>query len=84
MPWHESCCKSDEPENRVLGKKDKFAMKEFVIERTNEMRREWWTGTAWSEDENLAKWYDAEPHAPTETGDENARALHYETGIVVD
>lgn len=59
-------------------------MREYVIERSNEMRREWWTGTDWSDDENLAKWYDAEPDAPHETGDENARALHYETGVVVD
>jgi len=59
-------------------------MKEFVIERTNEMKREWWTGADWSEDENQARWYDFEPDAPHETEDENARAVHYETGIVVD
>lgn len=59
-------------------------MHQYVIERTSEMRREWWTGSDWTEDENRAKWYDSEPHAPKETGDENARAVHYETGIVVD
>jgi hypothetical protein len=59
-------------------------MKEFVIERTNEMKREWWTGSDWSEDENQARWYDAEPDAPQETDDENARAIHYETGVVAD
>ena len=58
-------------------------MKEFVIERTKEMRREWWTGTDWSEDENKAR-YNAEPDAPQQTGDENARPVHYETGVVVD
>lgn len=59
-------------------------MKEFVIERTNEMKRQWWTGSAWTEDETLAHWYDAEPDAPEETDDENARAVYYEAGVVVD
>jgi hypothetical protein len=59
-------------------------MKEFVIERTSEMRREWWTGVDWSEDENQAKWYNSEPDAPMETDDENARAVRYQTGSVVD
>ena len=38
-------------------------MHQYVIERTSEMRREWWTGSDWTEDENRAKWYDSEPHA---------------------
>jgi hypothetical protein len=59
-------------------------MKEFVIERTNEMRREWWTGSDWSEDEFQARWYEFEPDAPKTTGDENARAVHYETGTVAN
>ncbi len=59
-------------------------MKQFVIERTNEARREWWTGLEWSDDENQARWYDSEPDAPLETGDENARSVHYDTGVVVD
>jgi hypothetical protein len=59
-------------------------MHEYVIERTSETRREWWTGADWCEDENQARWYDSEPDAAKETGDENARSVHYETGIVVD
>jgi hypothetical protein len=59
-------------------------MHEYVIERTSETRREWWTGTDWSEDENQARWYDSEPDAPKETDDENAHSVHYERGIVVD
>ncbi len=59
-------------------------MHEYVIERTSETRREWWAGAGWSDDENRAKWYDSEPDAAMETGDENARAVHYGTGIVVD
>jgi hypothetical protein len=59
-------------------------MHEYVIERTSEMRREWWTGSVWSEYENQARWYDSEPDAPQEAGDENARAVHYETGSVAD
>lgn len=59
-------------------------MKEFVIERTNEMRREWWNGTDWTEDEFQARWYESEPDAPKVTGDENARAVHYETGTVMN
>jgi hypothetical protein len=59
-------------------------MKEYVIERTNEMKREWWTGAGWSEDENQACWYDFEPDAAQEADDENARAVHYETGVVAN
>ena len=59
-------------------------MANFVIERTNEMKREWWTGSAWTEDENQASWYDGEPDAPEETGDENARAVPYEARSIVD
>lgn len=59
-------------------------MKEFVIERTNEMRREWWTGSEWSDDEKQACWYRTEPDAPKITEDENARAVRYETGAIAD
>jgi hypothetical protein len=59
-------------------------MREYVIERSSEMRREWWTGAVWSEDENQARWYDSEPDAAKETDDENAHSVHYESGIVVD
>ena len=62
----------------------KAVMHQYVIERTSETRREWWTGTAWSDDENGAKWYDSEPDASKETDDENAHSVHYETGSVVD
>jgi hypothetical protein len=59
-------------------------MQEFVIERTNEMKREWWTGSEWSEDESLACWYSDEPDAPQETQDENARAVRHEAGLIDD
>lgn len=59
-------------------------MREFVIERTNETKREWWTGAGWSEDENEARWYSGEPDAPQETQDENARAVRHETGVIDD
>jgi hypothetical protein len=60
------------------------AMREFVIERTNEMKREWWTGSDWSEDEHEARWYPTEPDAPQETQDENARAVFHEAGTIAD
>ncbi|HET6326540.1 MAG TPA: hypothetical protein VFG04_17825 [Planctomycetaceae bacterium] len=59
-------------------------MREFVIERTNEMKREWWTGTTWSESETDARWYSSEPDAPEETQDENARAVHHAAGVISD
>jgi hypothetical protein len=59
-------------------------MREFVIERTNEMKREWWTGTEWSENDNEAQWYLEEPDAPQETQDENARAVPHEAGLIED
>jgi hypothetical protein len=59
-------------------------MREFVIERTNEMKREWWTGTEWSEDEAEAHWYSIEPDAPQETQDENARAVRHAAGVIDD
>jgi hypothetical protein len=59
-------------------------MREFVIERTNEMKREWWTGSEWSEDDQQAHWYSTEPDAPQETQDENARAVLHETGTIAD
>jgi hypothetical protein len=59
-------------------------MHQYVIERTSEMRREWWTGANWTEHEKRARWYDSEPDAAKETDDENARAVHYETGVVAD
>ena len=59
-------------------------MREFVIERTNEMKRGWWTGAGWSEDESEARWYSDEPDAPQETQDENARAVRHGTGVIDD
>jgi hypothetical protein len=59
-------------------------MREFVIERTNEMKREWWTGSDWTEDEHEARWYPEEPDAPSETQDENARAVRHATGVIDD
>ncbi|HXY33235.1 MAG TPA: hypothetical protein VEI07_03345 [Planctomycetaceae bacterium] len=59
-------------------------MREFVIERTNEMKREYWTGTDWSEDETDARWYSDEPDAPQITQDENARAVRHAEGVIDD
>ncbi|HEV3301713.1 MAG TPA: hypothetical protein VG055_18810 [Planctomycetaceae bacterium] len=59
-------------------------MREFVIERTNEMKREWWTGTDWSEDETEARWYADEPDAPQITQDENARSVRHAAGVIDD
>jgi hypothetical protein len=59
-------------------------MREYVIERTNEMKREWWTGAEWSEDESQACWYDREPAAESETNDESAHVVHYDAGVVDD
>jgi hypothetical protein len=59
-------------------------MREFVIERTSEMKREWWTGSEWSQDEHEARWYAVEPDAPHETHDENARAVYHESGTIAD
>jgi hypothetical protein len=59
-------------------------VKEFVIERTNEMKREWWTGTDWSDCEEDAQWYETEPDAPQETQDENARAVYHPAGTIDD
>ena len=55
-------------------------MREYVIERTSEMKREWWTGAEWSEDETAARWYDREPNAEKETQDESAHVVRYEAG----
>jgi hypothetical protein len=59
-------------------------MREFVIERTNETKREWWTGSAWSEDDRQARWYATEPDAPEVTQDENARAVRHPAGVIDD
>jgi hypothetical protein len=59
-------------------------MRQFVIERTSEVKREWWTGKDWSEDEHDARWYDHEPDAPEVTQDENARAVRHEAGVIDD
>ncbi len=56
--------------------------REFVIERTNEMKREWWNGSGWTEDEHQALWYGYEPDAAVETDDENARAVEYASGQI--
>jgi hypothetical protein len=59
-------------------------MREFVIERTNEMKREWWTGSQWTEDEQEARWYAVEPDAPHVTHDENARSVEHDAGVIDD
>jgi hypothetical protein len=59
-------------------------MKEYVIERTNEMKREWWTGSDWSENDREARWYNREPDAARETQDESAHVVHHDRGVVED
>jgi hypothetical protein len=48
------------------------------------MKREWWTGTGWSEDETEACWFADEPDAPQITQDENARAVRHAAGVIDD
>ncbi|MCA9108424.1 MAG: hypothetical protein KDA52_00635 [Planctomycetaceae bacterium] len=54
----------------------------YAIERSGEVLREWWTGETWTEDAQSAQWYDHEPDAPRETGDEGAHAVFYPEGVV--
>ena len=58
--------------------------REFVIERTNETKREWWNGSGWTEDDQEAVWYGFEPDAPAETEDENARPVEYASGRIAE
>jgi hypothetical protein len=54
----------------------------YVIERTGDMNRDWWTGAHWSENPRDAKWYDYEPHAGSEAEDEGAHTIYYPTGKI--
>jgi hypothetical protein len=54
----------------------------FVIERSSEFLREWWTGERWTEDYAQAKWYQREPDASRESHDEEARSCFYPSGEV--
>lgn len=54
----------------------------YVIERSSEFLREWWTGREWTEDNLQAHWYVREPDGPRETGDEEAHAVYYRSGTV--
>jgi hypothetical protein len=47
----------------------------YVIQRTGETYREWWTGSSWSEDVNDAKQYSSEPDVSVEADDESARPM---------
>lgn len=47
----------------------------FVIQRTGETFREWWTGEHWSNDENQALEYSHEPDVSVETSDESAKVM---------
>lgn len=58
------------------------SQKRFVIERTSEFLREWWTGSGWSKYDRDARWYENEPDGPGETGDEEARPVCYPSGTV--
>lgn len=54
----------------------------FVIERSSEFLREWWTENGWSKECSDAKWYEHEPDGPGESGDEGAHAVCYPSGEV--
>lgn len=54
----------------------------YVIERSSECLREWWTGTDWSDDYTTAKWYENKPDAGHESEDEEARPCYYPSGQV--
>jgi len=47
----------------------------YVIQRTSETIREWWTGTDWSDDLEKAMRYDHKPDVSIETLDEMAKAV---------
>lgn len=47
----------------------------YVIQRSSETVREWWTGSGWSDDFNHALQYPNKPDASVETMDEMAKAL---------
>ncbi len=54
----------------------------YVIERTSESKREWWTGSGWSEDDHRAQWFECKPDACREADDENAHVVEYTSGTV--
>lgn len=56
--------------------------KQFVIERSSEFLREWWTGSDWSKDCTRALWFEHEPDGPRVTDDEEAHAVFYPSGEV--
>ncbi len=56
--------------------------KRFVIERSSEFLREWWTGSDWSDDCAKAQWFVHEPDGPRVTADEGAHAVCYPSGAV--
>lgn len=47
----------------------------YVIQRTSETTREWWTGTDWTEDITAAMQYDEKPDVSVEAMDESAKAV---------
>ena len=54
----------------------------YVIERSGEALREWWTGNDWTHDAQHAQWYEHEPDPARETGDEGAHAAYYPHGVM--
>lgn len=42
----------------------------WVIEKRNDVTRVWWTGDEWSVVDTDALWYDEEPDARHETGED--------------
>lgn len=47
----------------------------YVIQRTSETTREWWTGSGWTDDVTLAMYYDDKPDVSVEAMDESAKAV---------
>jgi CheY-like chemotaxis protein len=48
---------------------------EYVIQRTSETVRDWWTGSGWSEHLNEALQFLSKPDAAVEASDESAKAI---------
>jgi hypothetical protein len=67
---------------RIEGAPTPAQSQRYVIERSSESLREWWTGKRWTENYAQAKWYEIEPDASQESHDEEARACFYPSGEI--
>ena len=67
---------------RLQHKESPAHQRRYVIERSSECLRDWWTGTGWSENADDAKWFENEPRGPFEADDEDAHIVFYASGTV--